>query len=201
MLVYKRGNRHVLADYKFDAIYNYYKERWGEKALPKDKVKLIYQKLFPAIVKLMVFENLDYRMPSRLGYLRVKKKLVEPKIDMNGNLDTRNLSVNWKKTKRLWQEVYPNKNGEEIKLIEGKPIVRELNEHSNNYRVMFFWDKLTCNIKNQSAYFVKMTRDNCTTLSHGVKHNNLHFYLYKNVKRKHLVNCYSDRKPLSGLWV
>lgn len=176
MLIFKRGKRKVLADYKFEEIYNYYSERYGEKALPRATVKELYSKLFPEIVKLMVFDTIDYRMPARLGYLRVKKKKIEPKLDVDGNLDLRRLSVDYKKTKKLWEEIYPGKTAEEIKAIEDKPVVRELNESNGGYRVTFFWDKTTCNIPNQSAYYIKMTRGNCKILSHGVKHNNLNFY-------------------------
>lgn len=175
-LEYKRGKRKVLADYKFEEIYNFYKEVNGNRALPKKTVMEIYSKLFPAIVKLMVFENFDYRMPSRLGYIRVRKKEVGPKIDKNGNLDTRRLSVNWKATKRLWKKLYPDKTEEEIKAIKNKKVVRELNEHTNGYRMTWFWDKVTCNLKNQFAYYVNFTRDNDKILSAGVKNNSLNFY-------------------------
>jgi len=176
MLTYKRGKRKVLADYKFADIYKFYKEQYGDKALDKAIVKKLYSRIFPEIVKLMVFNTLDYRMPAQLGYLRVKKKEVTPKLDENGNLDARNLSVNWKKTKKLWLSLYPDKTAEEIKSIEGKPVVRELNDHSDNYRMSWFWDKTTCNIKNQSAYYVDITRDNDKILSAGIKMNNLNFY-------------------------
>jgi hypothetical protein len=178
MLYFKRGSRRILANYKMTEIYNFYKEQYGDEALPKEKVHEIYKKLFPEIVKLMVFENLDYRMPARLGYIRVKKKEVGPKIDKNGNLDTRKLSVDWKKTKRLWEKLYPEKTAEEIKLVEGKPVVREMNEHSGDCRLYWQWDKLTSNLRNQSAYFLNMVRDADNVLSHAVKMNkNINFYL------------------------
>ena len=176
MLTYKRGKRKIIADYKFDEIYNFYQEQYGEKALPRDVVRKIYSKIFPGIVKLMVFETLDFRMPAHLGYLRVKKKEVTPKIDVSGELDTRKLSVNWKKTKKLWQDIYPDKTAEEIKDIEGKPVVRELNDHSDNYRMSWFWDKSTCKVKNQNAYYIDLTRTNDQILSSGIKYNDLNFY-------------------------
>lgn len=176
MLTYQRGKRKVIADYKFEDIYKFYKEQWKKKALSKKVVREIYKRLFPEIVKLIVFENLDYRFPSRLGYLRVKKKLVGPKLNEDGSLDTRTLSINWKKTKKLWIQMYSGKTKEEIKEIKDKPLVRELNDHSNNYRVTWFWDKTTCNIKNQNAYYINLTRDNDKILSSGVKTNNLNFY-------------------------
>jgi len=125
---------------------------------------------------MIVFDTLDFRMPARLGYIRVKKKLVEPKIDENGNLDTRRLSIDWKKTRRLWDKLFPGKNKDELKAIKDKPLVRELNEDYNGYRVVWYWDKTTCNIKNQDAYYIDVTRDNDRILSRGVKMNNLNFY-------------------------
>lgn len=175
-LIFKRGPRKILADYKFGDLYNFYKELHGSKALPKSVVKEVYKKLFPAIVKMMVFENLDYRLPNRLGYIRVKKKLVEPKLDKDGNVDARRLSVDFKKTKRLWEKLYPGKTQKELKAIKDKPLIRELNEDYNGYRVTWYWDKTTCNLPNQSAYYIKITRDNNRILSSGVKFNNLNFY-------------------------
>jgi hypothetical protein len=176
MLVYKRGKNKVLADYKIGDIYKFYKEVHGEKALPRAVVHEIYKRIFPEIVKLIVFDNLDYRMPCRLGSLRVKKKKAEPILDKDGNLDTRKLSINWKKTKALWEKLYPDKTAEEIKLIEDKPRVREINEHTNGYRMTWFWDKVTCNIPNQNAYYVNMCRDADKILSSGVKTNDLNYY-------------------------
>jgi len=176
MIAYKRGPSRVKADYKMDEIYVFYKERYGDKALPRSVVHKIFKRLFPGIIKLMVFENLDYRMPARLGSLRVRKKLVGPKIDKDGNLDTRDLSINYKATKKLWEKMYPGKTAEEIKAIEGKKIIRETNDHTDNYRLYWYWDKLTSNLLNQSAYYLDICRDGDMVLSHAVKHNNLNFY-------------------------
>jgi hypothetical protein len=176
MLWYRRGKRKVINDYGFNEIYKYYKERWGDKALPKPVVRKIYSKLFPGIVKLMVYETLDFRMPCRLGSLRVRKKKTKPKINKEGNLDARGLSLNFKKTKELWEKLYPGKTAEEISAIENKPVIRETNDHSEGYRMTFWWDKITSNIVNQTAYYIKVSRDNCKILSQGVKHNNLNFY-------------------------
>ncbi len=175
MLVYKRGARKVLADYKFGDIYRFYKERYGEEALPKSVVHEIYKRLFPEIIKLIVFENLDYRMPARLGSLRVRKKLAVPLLDKDGNLDTRSMSINYKATKKLWEKLYPGKTAEELKLIEGKKIIRETNDHTNNYRLYWFWDKLTSNVANQFVYYINVCRDGDMVLSHAVKHNNLNY--------------------------
>ena len=115
-------------------------------------------------------------MPARLGYLRIKKKLVEVKLDKEGNVDARRLSVDWKKTKKYWQELYPGLTPQEISKLEGKPVIRELNESTDGYRMSWFWDKLTSTMKNQSAYYIGMTRSNDQMLSRGIKFNHLNFY-------------------------
>lgn len=176
MLTYKRGKRKVLADYKFDEIYQFYKEMRGDEAFSKPIVHEIYKKLFPEIIKLIIFENIDYRMPARLGYLRIKKKLVEVKLDKNGKVDARKLSVNWKDTKKYWKEIYPDKTQEEIKVIKGKHLIRELNEGTDGYRMIWFWDKTTCNLKNQAVYYIDMSRWNDRILSRGIRFNHLNFY-------------------------
>jgi len=176
ILTYPRGKGKIIVDYKFGDIYKFYKELYKDKALPKKKVWEIYKRLFPAIAKLIVFENFDYRMPVRLGYLRVKKKKIDIKLDKNGNVDTRRFSVDWKKTKKYWKELYPDKTAAEISKIDNKPVVRELNEDTDGYRMVWFWDKTTCNLKNQTAYYLDMTRTNDQILSNGIKYNNLNFY-------------------------
>jgi len=177
MLTYKRGKRKVIADYKFNDIYKFYKKNYdGRHLLSKQEVRALYKEMFPEIVKLIVLDNLQYRMPANLGYLRVKKKRVEPTLDNNGNLDTRTLSIDWKATKKLWQKLYPDKTADEISLIDNKPVIRELNEHTDGYRFTWFWEKLTSSLPNQSAYYLELTRDNDQILSKAGRINNLNFF-------------------------
>ena len=176
MLIYRRGRNKVLADYTFDDIYKFYKEVYKDKALSRKSVHEIYKRMFPEIVKLIIFDNLDYRMPCRLGSIRIKKKKASPTINEEGKLDTRKLSINWKKTKSLWEELYPGKTAEEIKLIKDKPRIKEINEHTNGYRMTWFWDKVTCNIPNQNAYYINLCREADKILSSAVKTNDLNYY-------------------------
>jgi hypothetical protein len=177
MLNYRRGKRKVIADYKTDDIYKFYKQKYGDEALSRKAFMKILKETLPELVKLMIFENFEFSMPARLGTMRIKKKLVEPKLDENGDLDVRSLSVNYKKTKELWEELYPDKTPEEIKEIKDKPLVRELNEHTDGYRFIWYWDRLTCNIPNQSAYSIDMTRTYDRQLSNAAKTiKNLDYY-------------------------
>ena len=176
MLVFKRGKRRIIATYKIKDIFKFYKKKYGEKALSQSQVHDIWKTFYPEIIKYMIFNNYEYLLPHHLGSFRIKKKKVEPKIDKEGNLDISKLSVDYKATKRLWEERYPGKTSKELKQIKDKPLVRELNEHTDGYRCSWYWDKMTCTVPNQSAYILEMTRTNKQLLSKAVSTNDLEFY-------------------------
>jgi len=176
MLTYKRGNRRIIADYKFDDIYRHYKTQSGKNCLDKKTVRALYKEIFDELIKAIVLDNFQFKMPSNLGYLRVRKKKVEPKLLEDGTIDTRVMSMDWKKTKKLWEKLYPELTAEEISNIPNKPKVIELNEHTDGYRFMWFWEKLTSNIPNQSAYYLEMTKQNKKILSQSSKQNELNFF-------------------------
>ena len=176
MLSFLRGKRKLIADYKIKEIFKYYKNKYQDKALTQNQAHDIWKTFYPEIIKYMIFNNYEYLLPARLGSFRIKKKKIEPKIDKDGNLDVGKLSVDYKATKRLWEEIYPDKTVKELKQIKNKPLVRELNEHTDGYRCFWYWDKMTCNVSNQSAYVLDMTRTNRQLLSKAVSTNDLEFY-------------------------
>ena len=74
--------------------------------------------------------NFEFRMPGRLGYIRIRKKLAIPKV-INGKLFSNHLGVDYKATKELWKEKYPGKTLKELKNIENKPLIKYLNDHTD----------------------------------------------------------------------
>lgn len=95
-----------------------------------------------------ILEGYFFKMPYRLGTLRIKKRKV----------DLRNLKPNF----GLFNEsdgTYKNKH---------------LNEHSNNYYVKYHWTKLTETlIKNKSVYSFIPTRANKRELARLIKENTI----------------------------
>jgi len=169
MLQYRRGNRKILADYKTEDIYSYYAEKYGKEAKSKATFMKILKRGYPEIINFIIYENMELTLPSRLGDLRIKKRITQPEIDEDGNLDVRKLSINWKKTKEYWEELYGGKTAEEVKKIKDKPLVRELNKHTDGYRFLWYWDRLTSNVPNQIAYSLDMTREHDRKLSKAAK--------------------------------
>ena len=51
----------------------------------------------------LIVDALEFRMPYRLGKLRIKKYKQKIKIKENGEIDKKNMPVDWKKTNDLWK--------------------------------------------------------------------------------------------------
>jgi len=145
----KRTGR-ITADYKTADMYKYYKNKYKN---PVDqKVYTAFLNEFCSeVLNLVIYNGIDYILPGRLGSLRIKKRKNIQKIDENNNL-IHNFKVNFKETLKLWNDKYPGLSWEELKKIEDKPKIYHLNEHTDNYYFRWYWDRITCNVKNQSAY-------------------------------------------------
>lgn len=177
---FKRGKRKVIADYKIKDIYKYYKDKCKKKRikwLEYTQFIKIHKIIYENIMNRIIYEGAEFTFSYRLGGLRIKKKKQVLRLDKEGNVDKRSLSVNWKKTKILWNKQYFGKTFEEIKKIKNKPLIYELNEHTDGYRFSFFWDKITCNVPNQSAYYFEPIRKYKERLAIALKTiKNLEYY-------------------------
>ncbi|MGL6105519.1 MAG: hypothetical protein ACRC0V_11910 [Fusobacteriaceae bacterium] len=103
-----------------------------------------------------VFIGEEVTLPSQLGTLKVLGKKQKLKLDKNGNMITYGLSVDWVRTKKLWD------NNETAK--EEKRLVYHLNEHSGQVRYKFFWSKKNVFVKNKGLYALRMSRTNKRTV-------------------------------------
>lgn len=177
MLSFRRGAGLSNAEYVGKNCYKWYKKHHdGDDIIGSRKFNEILKEAYSEIVKLMVFENFQFKMPQKLGYLRLKKKpLVMPIKD--GNVVTKYISIDWKKTKEYWEKIYPDKTPKEITEIKNKPLIRELNEHTDGYRLRWFWDKHNAVILNKEYYQFRMSRTNKQFLASSLRTvKNLNFY-------------------------
>lgn len=155
-MFFGRGKNKIGVDYAFNDIYEFYKNN-SKTSLDKKTVRKVLTELNTELLKLVVYEGYDLYMGSRLGSIRIRKFNNSLRLDKNGEIANK-LKVDWHKTRKKWEELYPKKSPEEIKKIKDKPLVYHLNEHTDNYVFKWYWDKVTCNIPNQSAYFFEPIR-------------------------------------------
>lgn len=156
-MIFKRGKRKNIADYKTRDIYKFYKK--DEGIADYLVFSNITSEFCGEVMKLIINEGYEFSMPARLGSLRIKKKPVKLELDEKGNIDKSKLSPDWSETRKLWNEIYKDIPAEKIKEIPNKKIIYNLNDHTDGYRFIFYWDKVVSNLPNQSAYRIKVTRD------------------------------------------
>jgi len=125
----------------------------------------------------MINNCLEFKLPFRLGRVRIKKFKMKFKIDKDGNIDKRKLPVDWKRTKDLWKRIYPGLCNEELSKIDHKQVVYHLNEHSDGYECVLYWNRKGCNVPNNRIYSLLLTFTNKRNLAKALKTNcRLNYY-------------------------
>ena len=97
------------------------------------------------IVQAIILENFEFKLPYGLGMLSMVQKAIKYKLDDNGELLTKYLSVDYKATKDLWSK----DNEARIK----KNLVFHTNDHTNGNRVSYRWSKKNCKVAGLQVYF------------------------------------------------
>jgi hypothetical protein len=168
MIAYKRTIGKNNADCALPELYKHYK-----KTIDNPVIYKIYSQFLKEynsrIMDAIIYENLEYKMPCRLGYLRIQRRRLKPFVDNEGKIVKSHIAPDWYSTKKYWMKIYPGLTEEEIKNIEHKKIIRHNNDHTNGYSTRFFWDKRYSNVKNQSCYIFKATRTAKENLAKFIK--------------------------------
>jgi hypothetical protein len=158
-------------DYGICDLYKFYKNSFVKKdnGITESQYKEVIKHFNEAISNTIVEKSYEYRLPYRLGYLRIKKHKTRLILDADGKLKTSHLKPNWKKTKELWKN---NKEAE-----KNKKIIYHTNKHSQGFYYKWYWDKTVCNIKNSSVYSLIVSRTNTRKIAQAIKNNkNLDYY-------------------------
>lgn len=116
-----------------------------------------------ALMRAAIMENIIINLPS-MGSLQIKK--IKPKVtNEDGTIRKKGLKVDFGATRKMWAAMYPGLSIEEIKRIEGRPIVYHTNKHSNGYVYKVKWDTLTTTLPGKSCYEFRMARQHTRFLS------------------------------------
>jgi len=171
---FKRGNRKLIADYRTKDFYEYYKNKYKDRAVDYAKFVKVWDDFIDLRMQLVVYNNLEFHMPNRFGSIGVNIIGDVIRVRKDGNLRT---LPNWGESKKLWETMYPNKSSDEIKLIKDKPIVYYTNDHSSGKYVKIMWDKTSCNFKCHSHYSFKPVRKWSVKVAQFIKKTKaLHYY-------------------------
>jgi hypothetical protein len=147
-------------------IYAFYKKKFTKRE--RESSAFIDYKKFSSVIKdfnqelarLIIEEAIEFKMPLRLGYMRIRKYKKKPQLNPDGTIDKKNMSINWKATKDYWAKEYPGLNSQQLKEIPHKLLIYHLNEHTDGYGFMLYWNKKGSNADNRSVYSMVFTFSN-----------------------------------------
>lgn len=153
-----RGKGKVTSDYSLKDIYKFYKAHSDGEVVSYKEFRRYVTLITSYIMHNILYEKMEFIVPQRLGSFRIKRRKNKIIIGDDGEVQTNYLKPDYKKCWGLWREQYPNTPDEDIAKIPNKEHIYHLNQHSDGYYNRFFWDKLTCNIRNQTAYSFTLIR-------------------------------------------
>jgi len=151
----KYQNKYIM-DYSYRDIYDYYKERFGNKLKYKE-FKALCVDFNKLLSNAIITESLEFKMPYRLGSLRIRAKK-QRIILRDGKADIQKMAVDWPSSRKMWQEQWPNLSMKEILEIPHKKVLVYTNDHSNGYIMRWYWDKRLAYTKNQNVYVFKTVK-------------------------------------------
>lgn len=139
-----RGKGKHNADYGMKHIYRYF-IKTTHRNIPYMQFSRICERYnIEFVMNSTILLGFDFDMPSGLGSLGIRKYKCTPYFMQDGTLRLNHLPVDYKATKEFW------KNNAEAR--KEKKLIRHTNDHSDGYKGKFYWDKRTCNVRNQSVY-------------------------------------------------
>jgi len=162
MAFFGRGKNKLRADNTIIDCYKYYVKQTGNPYnLSQSQYISIWKAVISEVVDMIIINKFELFLPRRMGSLRIKRYKTKFKLKEDGELDTRKIPVDYPATLKLWEKDPVAK--------ENKKLVFILNEHSDNHRAFWYWDKRTCTVKNQSKYAFKAARKNSRMLAKAIK--------------------------------
>lgn len=150
------------ADYSIKDFYNHYqnttKYKGSDYQVKYKKYSDILQECNKRVSEMIIEDGFDFIIPRRLGLIRIRIKKMNFKY----------LKPDWKRTKELWAEDNKAKNE--------KKLVWHLNNHSDNYKASFYYDKRSANYKNKTAYKFEAVRKNKRAINPTIRANGIKNY-------------------------
>lgn len=116
----------------------------GSYELTSTQYSNILKDLNSSIIDIIILENFEFKIPFGLGTLSMVQKKVKFRLDHKGELNTKNLAVNYKETRKLWER--------DEQARKDKKLIFHTNEHTNGNRMNYYWSKKVSKCVGIKAY-------------------------------------------------
>jgi hypothetical protein len=149
-------------DFGMRDYYDFYNKKYNEKNITRQAYNKIITEFNKEIRKLIINDNLIYKMPYLYFEIMLKKEKRVPRI-VNGKL-INNVPIDWKTTNELWDK--------DSEAKEKKLLVRYNNHHTSNYVFRIYCKKFNSKIKNKNLFKFQPNREFKRELGKRIKDNN-----------------------------
>lgn len=153
--------RKYKVDLTIKDIWNKYKKENICPDIEEKVFKNILYDLNKTKADLLIRNSLEYRLPFRLGFLRIKKAKLKVKL-INGKIDVNKNVIDWKATLDYWEKQYGTRNRKELKEIPNKKVIFQTNDHTDGEIMRWYWDKKLSNVKNKSVFLFNPVKGGVT---------------------------------------
>lgn len=169
-------------DHKAYHLFCHYRRVYGSKYGGVQMTQTLHtgilMSFFDKLIHSMIYENVDFTFPYRLGNLSIKKKKQVIRLTPEGKLDTSKLRVDMKATYELRKE----NPGTDKKIYH-------LNEHTDGYYYRYLWSKLTCLVPNSTVYLLDLRRKHKRALAAAANDPKTKLNFYEMAPYKPYINA------------
>lgn len=146
MAYFSRGKNKIQQPYTYSHMYQEYLKEYKDDKLYSSIEYPVFVELcnefYKGIMDSILVKNTLYKMPHRMGSIRVIKRKVKP---------DHGIAVDW------------------VNSVKYKKKIVHLNEHSNGYKYLFKWFKNVAIFTNQGHYRLVFTRANKRRMASLIK--------------------------------
>ena len=137
--------------------YRFYKDKVGRNGIGYRTYAKVCREFNIRMANKIITESFEFRLPYRLGFLRIKA--IDQKIVIkDGRLDMTKNPIDWEATWAYWRELYPGINIKNAKDYPDKPLIPHINEQTNGKLIKWHWDRRLSNVSNITAYVFKAVK-------------------------------------------
>ena len=170
----------VVVDYTIRHIYKDYKKTIG--LVNEDVFKQLTYAFNKRVVNGIIEKGKSFRVPGKIGDLKIVKFKVPLQLNDKGELDTKRLSVDYNASWKYWFKLYGTTNKQEILNTtkpEDRPKIYHYNEHTSGYAFRWKWDKIDTRLDITAYYTFKPVRNNRLKLNKFVLGESLSTKMYE----------------------
>jgi len=146
-------------------IYKKYISLGGDKKYAPGVLGRVCTKFNSGIMDKMIYSAYEFKIPLGLGSLFIRAPRMVIKLDKDGKLMKKFMTINWDATKKLWAE---DDDAQSKKIL-----VYHFNDHFDRRIARFHYEKRNTRFKNKSFYKFKQCRTWSTELAKAINNEEI----------------------------